>query len=171
MNNILTQKDLAKQLGLSPPAITKLRRLGMPVDSVEAARAWRAIHVRPHINFNAVRNSQAELTALEALWPVAQSAIAAGRFDLVRPALQAAMRAIPKPARHLVLVDLAGMDALCSGFAGEIAADVPLEPEDTAPMSDDEADAMGRFWYCVAAGESIDLADLGIIATTSQRSP
>lgn len=169
VNNMLTQKDLGKQLGLSPPAITKLRRQGMPVDSVEAARAWRLVHVRPHINFNAVRNSQAELAALEALWPVAQSAIDAGRFDLVRPALQAAMRAIPKPARHLVLVDLTVMDALCSAFAAEIAADVPLEPEDTALMSDEEADAMGGFWYCVAAGEPIDLTELATATVSRQR--
>ena len=37
----ISQADIARALGLSQPAITKLKRQGMPVDSVEAAQAWR----------------------------------------------------------------------------------------------------------------------------------
>lgn len=37
----ITQAELARALGLSQPAITKLKGQGMPVESVEAARAWR----------------------------------------------------------------------------------------------------------------------------------
>lgn len=39
--NALSQAALGRLLGLSPAAITKLKGQGMPVDSVEAARAWR----------------------------------------------------------------------------------------------------------------------------------
>lgn len=38
----LSQAALGRVLDLSPAAITKLKGQGMPVDSVEAARAWRA---------------------------------------------------------------------------------------------------------------------------------
>ena len=37
----LSQAALGRALGLSPAAITKLKGQGMPVDSVEAAQAWR----------------------------------------------------------------------------------------------------------------------------------
>jgi phage terminase Nu1 subunit (DNA packaging protein) len=37
----LSQAALGRLLGLSPAAITKLKGQGMPVDSVEAAKAWR----------------------------------------------------------------------------------------------------------------------------------
>lgn len=39
--NTLSQAALGRLLGLSPAAITKLKGQGMPVNSVEAARAWR----------------------------------------------------------------------------------------------------------------------------------
>ena len=37
----LSQSALGRALNLSPPAITKLKRQGMPVHSIEAAQAWR----------------------------------------------------------------------------------------------------------------------------------
>lgn len=37
----LSQSALGRALNLSPPAITKLKGQGMPVDSVESAQAWR----------------------------------------------------------------------------------------------------------------------------------
>jgi phage terminase Nu1 subunit (DNA packaging protein) len=37
----ISQSALGRALDLSPPAITKLKQQGMPVHSVDAARAWR----------------------------------------------------------------------------------------------------------------------------------
>jgi hypothetical protein len=37
----LSQAAIGRALGLSPAAMTKLKKQGMPVDSVEAAQAWR----------------------------------------------------------------------------------------------------------------------------------
>ena len=39
--NAPSQAAIGRALGLSPPAITKLKKQGMPVDSVESAQAWR----------------------------------------------------------------------------------------------------------------------------------
>lgn len=39
--NMLSQAAIGRALGLSPAAITKLKKQGMPVDSVESAQAWR----------------------------------------------------------------------------------------------------------------------------------
>ena len=36
-----SQAAIGRALNLSPPAITKLKKQGMPVDSIESAQAWR----------------------------------------------------------------------------------------------------------------------------------
>jgi hypothetical protein len=46
----LSQQDLAAALGVHPSVVTKDKARGMPVDSVEAAQAWRKANVRPRIN-------------------------------------------------------------------------------------------------------------------------
>jgi phage terminase Nu1 subunit (DNA packaging protein) len=43
----MSKRALARALGLSPSAVLKLEARGMPLDSVEAARAWRAVHLDP----------------------------------------------------------------------------------------------------------------------------
>lgn len=45
---ILTQRQLAAALELSPASITKLKGQGMPVHSVNAARDWRARNQRAY---------------------------------------------------------------------------------------------------------------------------
>ena len=42
-----SQAALATALGLTPGRITMLKKQGMPIFSVEAARAWRAQHIAP----------------------------------------------------------------------------------------------------------------------------
>ena len=42
-----SQAELAAALGLTPGRITGLKKQGMPIFSVEAARAWRAQHIAP----------------------------------------------------------------------------------------------------------------------------
>jgi hypothetical protein len=40
----VTQKALAAELKLSPGRVSQLKQQGMPVDDLERARAWRALH-------------------------------------------------------------------------------------------------------------------------------
>ena len=47
--NGLSQAALAKAIGLSPAMIVKLKRQGMPVHSVEAAKTWREKSQRPYM--------------------------------------------------------------------------------------------------------------------------
>ena len=37
----MLKKDLAQALDLSPSMVSRLAKMGMPVDSIEAARRWR----------------------------------------------------------------------------------------------------------------------------------
>ena len=46
----LTQSELAKALGIDPAMVTRDKARGMPVDSVEAARAWRDQNVRARVD-------------------------------------------------------------------------------------------------------------------------
>ena len=41
------QADIAKALGIAPSRVTALKLLGMPLDSVAAALAWRQEHLHP----------------------------------------------------------------------------------------------------------------------------
>lgn len=43
----MQQKELAKELGISPAMVSKLKRQGMPVDTVERASKWRRRNLEP----------------------------------------------------------------------------------------------------------------------------
>lgn len=74
MNVALSQAKLAQALGLAKSRVTALKKLGMPVSSVEEAQAWRAAHQ------SIARRKRAAVTAADA------EGDSAGRqaFDLAR---------------------------------------------------------------------------------------
>jgi transcriptional regulator with XRE-family HTH domain len=43
----MNQSELARKLGLTRQAISKLARRGMPLDSIEEANKWRLVHAPP----------------------------------------------------------------------------------------------------------------------------
>jgi transcriptional regulator with XRE-family HTH domain len=43
----MTASELARQLGVTRQNVSKLRKKGMPIDSLEAAQKWRAVHAPP----------------------------------------------------------------------------------------------------------------------------
>lgn len=43
----MTQKELAHALGITPGMLSKLKKRGMPVDSLERAQRWRKRHLEP----------------------------------------------------------------------------------------------------------------------------
>ena len=45
-----SQADIARALGISPARVTALKARGMPTCSVEAAAAWRTLHLREHVH-------------------------------------------------------------------------------------------------------------------------
>lgn len=45
----MKQRELARQLGLSESAVSKLAKAGMPTHSVEAAAGWRRARVAPYV--------------------------------------------------------------------------------------------------------------------------
>ena len=156
----VTQRFIADELGMSAAAVSKFVARGMPTSSVEAARAWHRGSVRRRMSSNPTRRCAAELEAVNRLWPLARSAMAAGRLDVIRPALSAALQAVPHEARHLVTVDAEVADALVAPVLEALRDNA--DPADNVPMSEAEAaadaEAMQRFWYGVLAEEP-DAAD------------
>lgn len=47
----MTAAELASKLSLTRQAVSKLARRGMPLDSVEAAQQWRAVHAPPRKSY------------------------------------------------------------------------------------------------------------------------
>lgn len=154
-----SQSALARALGISKAAVSKCKARGMPVDSVAAATAWRREHLNPARSKRTLAVTfETQLRAVEALWPIAAAALAGDRFDLVRPQLQQALRAVPPQARHLVLVDVDVMEALCASFAAVLRGAGAEPAMGNASLTPSDAEVMGRVWYCVAAGERFPAA-------------
>jgi hypothetical protein len=170
-----SQAAIGRALGLSPASMTKCKRMGMPVHSVEAARTWRAINIAPTMHNYTKRNPTRQpspsgaLPHALALLNVAAAALASGQsIDALVPVLRLALRAVPEPERdpdmmlpaevmdvltHDVFAAIEHQDAPRAGRADYSNDDGKVSFVTGADMTDDEADEMGRFWYQVAAGE------------------
>jgi len=147
----ISQRCIAEALGMSAAAISKFVRRGMPIGSVEAARAWHRAYVRPRMSDNPARRYADELAQVDGLWPLARAAMAAGRLDVIRPALSAALRAVPHEARHLVSVDPEVADELVAPVL-QIFRD-NTEPSDRSPMTEEDVNVMSKFWFALMAEE------------------
>lgn len=128
------------------------------MDSVEAARAWRAANIKETAHRLAKHSPPRRSAAVQRvakLMTVAGAALQAGKSIAGQvPALRAAMHAVPEHERPAVLLHAGVMDVLTADV-GEVLAEGAAEAPATgsAAMSDDDAEWMGTFWYRVAAGE------------------
>ncbi len=139
----LTQIQLAAALGLSQSAISQLAKQGMPTDSVEAARQWRECNLHPGRAKPAPRapSWRALLEEAAALLDVG------GDIGPLLPDLRRALRQVPADQRAAVGMSETLWDALTAPI-GHV-----FETERGAALTPAEADAMGGFWYALAAGE------------------
>lgn len=156
-----SQNAIGRALGLSSAAMSKLKKQGMPVHSVEAASAWRAANIKETAHRLAKHSPPRRSAAVQRvakLMTVAGAALEANKSIAGQvPALRAAMHAVPERERPAVLLHAGVMDVLVAEM-GAVLADGDDGADEApatggAPMDDDEAAWMGRFWYGVAAGE------------------
>lgn len=159
------QADIARALDISPATVTKCKHMGMPVDSVPAARAWRTANIAPTMHNYYKRNTAPGPTgALQdalALMDVVAAALASGQsIGALVPVLRLALHAVPKHERdpdtmlqrevmHVLVADVLAL----MPPQGAMNDDGSPAWCDGADMSDDEAAELGKFWYQVAAGE------------------
>lgn len=164
-----SQAAIGRALGLSPASVSKLKGMGMPINSVEAAHAWRRDNIKPTMNGRpgARVESQTQkflpsvaVEAALALLDFAAAELIAGRgIGSMVPALRAALRAVPERERDgTMLLPVNVMDVLVADVASLLPTSATPGPDGGHQaggdsMDDEEAAYMGRFWYEVAAGE------------------
>ena len=148
MRSKLSKKQLAKALGVSPPAFSRYVRAGCPVNSVSAARAWQESNVNPvqRILQHAGRVAPAD--------PIGEvhrlMALAAHDFDAHADRLRAALRAVPQHARPGLTLNLDVMQRLLpAGLINELGGG--------SIASDDKTDRehVAAVLYGLACGELV----------------
>ena len=160
-----TQAALAAALGIDPAMVSRHRRRGMPVHSIEAAQAWRAEHVRvrwkpegePGDTSRAIDGERAVKVAGTMLEAAGELLESGGDVMPLVPSIRQAMAAVPPSLRDRVLLPLAVMDVLTEDVARVLQQGDPsgliygaLYPWRRTKGEDVD---MGAFWYAVAAGE------------------
>lgn len=170
----LLQKDLAAALGISAPMVTRYKKRGMPTNSIAAARRWRetdldpmrvhaaAHQVRENILESPVSSTSSILNIVYRLGALAEKDFDAWGHDL-REALRELNRQVPATVRaDWPLLPLAVWEQLTADFRRKLRtaenansdgdADHGPEAMGNSPMSDDDADDVGEFWFQVAIG-------------------
>lgn len=128
----LSQSELAKGLNLSKARVTALKKRGMPMDSVEAAQAWRLVHVAPtahtipavptsdHDDIQSTAWPGRHAEAVGAVTRLAVSVLSTGAKldDALVHAIRTALRAVPKDRRERITKSLpvSVMDELTEHF-------------------------------------------------------
>jgi hypothetical protein len=147
-----TQSEIARELGITKAALSKLKRAGMPVHSADAARAWRLANLHPgRVRPDPGPSPRTLVERLHALWPLALAALDAGRFHLVADEVRSALHAVPESHRDLVLVEPSVMDAL---LGPEVIAELRGDGEPSSASSADELAGVGSLLYALACGEA-----------------
>ena len=161
MTMVPSQADIAAALRIDAALVTRYKKRGMPVDSIEAARAWKFSHVRPRIGSAwppEAAPPSAQLHAAQALADHAGELLAdGGDVAALVPAIRQALAAVPEHERAGVGMSRELWDVL----AERVLALVPAEEKNSgARMGPAEEEDMGNFWYRVAAGEVGPVAEV-----------
>lgn len=147
----LTQTEIARELGITKAALSKLKKAGMPVHSADAARAWRAANLHPgRVRPDPGPSPRTLIERLHTLWPLGIAALAAARFELIADEIRLALHAVPESHRDQVLLNPSVMDAL-------------LGPELIAELRG-EGDAAHSGGVAEPSADGWDIEDVGAIA-------
>lgn len=149
-----TKTQLAEALGISRQEVHRYAKKGMPCESIEAARAWRMESVRVRISEPRAPAPATLIRLVHELQDAGAALLAEGRraaFDAMAPTLRQALRRVPARHRSRVLLAMPVIDALTE----EMQRTLEEFEEPHGPLSDEEAQTMGEFWYATAAGEVV----------------
>ena len=150
-----SQAALARALGLSPAAITKFKARGMPIDSVEAAQAWRAKHLRPRVR----ADRQDTAPGVSPLQRAEQlGLLALGNFQAHAGELRAALAALSPGDARRVRLEVTVWDLLHGpGLLTEVCDPALAGAGDIG----DDSVAAGILWD-VACGRRVYRGDDGV---------
>ena len=161
MTMTLSQSDIAAALEIDKSLVSRYRKRGMPVDSLEAARAWKLANVRVRIGSAPPPDAappSAQLHAAQALADHAGELLAAGGdVAALVPAMRLALAAVPEHER----ADVGLSRELWDVLAARVLALLPTSEEDSGESMDHvDEEVLGDFWYRVAAGEVVPTAEV-----------
>lgn len=168
----ITQADIGRALGLARSLIHRYVGMGMPTSSIAAARAWHqdCIKLTTHGLTKPDKASRREVTPTHASVVHASALMAAVSLVLATgndiavmvPALREALRKVPARERgamqlhsEVMAVLVAEVIALLPSPGALNGDGSPAWHSEEHPMTDADADEMGRFWFAVAAGEIV----------------
>jgi hypothetical protein len=99
------------------------------------------------------------------MFGLARQALDKGEFHKIESEMRQALRAVPEEQRLLVPIETQVMERLIAAVSAVVEA---FQTEGSSErnaggkeMSDAEADAVGLFWYAVAAGEIVVTPQMG----------
>jgi hypothetical protein len=158
---------LAAELGISPAAVTKMAKRGMPIDDADAARRWRLANLeRGRMRPDPGPSADTLLRRAQALADLAVAALDRHQLDLVANDLRMAMHLVPLSHRpQLVLrfdlwaalIGPLAMSAMTAGRDEPDAPDAPAAPGAPAALDDSAEDDPldpGAVAYSLACGEA-----------------
>jgi hypothetical protein len=168
---MINQTIIADALGMTRQGVSKLKKQGMPVDSIKSAQAWRVnrqnvaarkplpqlaerLTYKPHLSII--------LSTAKGLLHMAHASLQAGvDIEPMVKHIQAAMRAVPVSERCNLCLPLVVVMVLLKPTLDMLPqrADKPLNADgsdyycDGNLMSDADAESAGVLWYEFACGE------------------
>jgi hypothetical protein len=144
---------IARELGITAQAVSKLAKIGMPLDSADAARRWRASNLnRLKMKPDPGPSPETLVQRAHELIEVAAVALTTHRFDVVADELRAALRAVPESHRPRVAMPHPVWYALIGTHARRVLDEGPKQEPGT--MSDEDAEYVGGLCYSLACGEA-----------------
>jgi hypothetical protein len=151
---------IARELGISPAAVTKLARKGMPTNDVDAARRWRLAHLNPaRMRPDPGPSPDTLLQRAQHLVELAAAALERHQLALVADDLRMAMHNVPKSHRPRLVLPFALWRALLGEHAmnvlgmGACGGATP-PPETTDACADVGDEDIGDVAYALACGEA-----------------
>lgn len=144
---------IARELGISGAAVSKLVAQGMPIDSADAARRWRAANLHPgRMRPDPGPSAETLVERVHSLIGVAAVAQAEHRLELVADELRAALRAVPESHRMAVRMPSELIEALLGSHAMRVLNEGPKEAPGT--MSAEDAEFVGQIIFKLTCGEA-----------------
>jgi hypothetical protein len=158
-----TNADLARDLGVDRAVVCRHKRMGMPTDSLAAARAWRENNLNPAM-CKATNPAKARAAAppseedgLERLYVVArlaslaQERLVSGEFNRhLESALRFTLSQVPRSYRDKVLLPESVLKVLVAETAAAWQIDLDAVLGDAGDVN---PAPLSEVWYAVAARE------------------
>lgn len=150
---------IARELGISGAAVSKLAKQGMPTDDVDAARQWRISNLQSgRMRPDPGPSGDTLLMRAQRMHDLAEIARQGGLLHTVADDVRAAMRAVPQSHRGRLNLSFLLMEALIGPHALAIIKGDGSHPRADAgvldPDTDEAREFIGSILYMIACGEA-----------------